>query len=121
MPVSEATVDERGTESWTCERCDVTVQWMSEHVENARLPAHWSQDGDLLHCLGCRRDLAAESIIDGLPESTPLAERVKLKARARVEFEINRDPERPNGKIAKSCRTSAASVQKARDRMAEAL
>ena len=52
-----------------------------------------------------------------MPESTPLAERVKLKAHARVEFEISRDPERPNGQIAKACRTTAASVQKGRERM----
>lgn len=104
-------------QSWTCDRCDVTVQWMSGHENNARLPAHWSEEGEELLCLGCRRDMAAESALADLPEGIPLAERVKLKSRARIEFEIDRDPERPNAKIANSCRTSAAAVQKARERM----
>ncbi len=93
------------------------MQWMSGHEANAQLPTAWSQEGDVLHCLVCRRDLAAEAAMEGLPEETPLAERVQLKAYARVEFEISRDPERRDGEIAKSCRTTAASVRRGRERL----
>jgi hypothetical protein len=106
--------------TWTCDRCDVTIQWMPEHQANAGLPAHWSKDGDELHCLGCRRDIAGDLALAELEEKTPLAERVKVRNRARVVFEIERDPERPNAKIANSCHTSSAAVQKTRERMAEA-
>jgi hypothetical protein len=106
-------------QSWTCDRCDVTVQWMPEHEANARLPEHWSKEGGELHCLGCRRDIAGDAALAQLDEGTPLADRVKIRNRARVEFEIKRDPERPNARIANSCHTSAASVQKTRERMAE--
>ena len=107
-------------QTWTCERCTVTVQWMTGHDADTALPSHWSKDEDGVHCLSCRRELAAENALEGHPEGLPNAERAKLRARARVEFEINRDPERPNNKIASACGTSGASVQKARDRMAEA-
>jgi hypothetical protein len=107
-------------QSWTCDRCDVTVQWMAGHEANARLPEHWSKEGGELHCLGCRRDIAGDAALALLDEGTPLADRVKVRNRARVEFEITRDPDRQNAKIASSCHTSAAAVQKARERMAEA-
>jgi hypothetical protein len=108
-------------QTWTCDQCSVTVSWMPEHEENAQLPAHWSREGDELLCLGCRRDQAGELALAGMDEGTPVAERVKIKSRARIEFEINRDPERPDNRIASACHTSAATVRKARERMAEAV
>ncbi len=90
---------------------------MSDFEQNSKFPAHWSDENGELHCLGCRRDLAAEGALDGVPEDTPLAERVQLKRAGRLEFEIRRDPEAQNGQIAKACGTSAASVAKARERL----
>jgi hypothetical protein len=106
-------------QSWTCDRCEVSVQWMAEHQANAGLPAHWSREDEGLLCLGCRRELAGESALADIDESMPVAERVKLRSRARLEFEINRDPGRANSLIARSCHTSAAVVKKARERMGE--
>ena len=106
--------------SWTCSRCAVTVQWAPEHQENARFPEHWRVVDDELLCLGCRRDVAADAGVAGLPEDTPAAERVQLRSRARIEFEINRDPGQANNRIAHACHTSTAVIKKARERMAEA-
>jgi hypothetical protein len=90
---------------------------MADFEQNSQFPAHWSKENGLLHCLGCRRDLAAEAALEDTPEDMPLAERVQLKRQGRLDFEIKRDPEAQNGQIAKACGTSAASVAKARERL----
>ena len=114
--MTNSAVVEQGTESFTCDRCQMTVQWMTGH-EAPEQPAHWIiQDGEM-HCLACRRDVAAEAGAEALPEDTPLDERVKAKTHARLDFEVTRDPERGNGEIAKACRSTVAGVKKARERL----
>ena len=105
------------TETWTCDRCAVTVKWAVGHKPPA-LPAHWSDSDGSLYCLGCRRERAAEAGVEGLPEGTTLERRVQLKGRARVEFEVERDPDRGDGEIAKACHSTVAGVKKARERLA---
>jgi hypothetical protein len=43
--------------------------------------------------------------------------RAKLRSTAVVEFEIERDPERPEGEIARAARTSIAAVRKVRKQL----
>jgi hypothetical protein len=86
-------------------------------VEAPRMPASWARVDGGLHCLDCRREHAGEAGIVDLPEDAPQGERQKLRAHARIEFEIARDPDRPDNQIAKSCHTSVISVRKARDRL----
>jgi DNA polymerase-3 subunit alpha len=50
-------------------------------------------------------------------EDAPSQERQKIRSRARIEFEIERDPGRADNEIAKACRTSTFSVRKARARL----
>lgn len=107
---------ETATADWTCDRCQVTVSWMAE-VERPALPATWSREGDELYCLACRRDLASEAALDEAPEDTNNADRSKIRSRARVEFELQRKPDREDGRIAKSCGTSIDAVRKARSRL----
>jgi hypothetical protein len=86
-------------------------------TERPELPANWvEQDGEA-YCLGCRRDMAAEEGLADAPEDLPTAERLKLSAAARVDFEVSRDPNRANGKIASACRTSIPAVRKSRERL----
>lgn len=101
---------------WTCERCEVTASWMAGAAHPV-LPSGWVQEGELFYCLGCRRERAGDAALDGIPEDAPVDERQKVRHRARVEFEIRRDPERPDNKIAKACRTSTPAVRKARERL----
>ena len=110
--MSEATV----APEWTCGRCEVTVSWMPG-TEAPDLPGSWIDNGEGLFCLGCRRDLAAEAGVAHLEADAPADLRQKTSSRARVEFEITRDPERPDNRIAKSCSTSVISVRKARERL----
>jgi hypothetical protein len=107
---------EAPTIDWTCARCRVTVSWRAD-VETPKLPASWSDEGGELHCLTCRRDLAGEAGLADMPEDAPAADRQRLHSHARVEFEIKRDPDRPDNQIAQVCHTSVISVRKARERI----
>jgi hypothetical protein len=101
---------------WTCSRCQVTSRWLagSEPPEH---PPHWAEEDGDLYCLGCRRALAAEAGFANAPADVTREQRVKLRTEALVEFEIERDPERPNGEIAKIARCSVPAVLKVRRRL----
>lgn len=105
----EATVNQ------TCERCAVSVSWMAG-VERPELPEGWSEENGVLYCLGCQRELAGEAGLEGM-EDAPASDRQKLRAHARLDFEVKRDPDRPDNRIAKACHTSIIAVRKARERL----
>jgi hypothetical protein len=67
-----------------------------------------------MHCLTCRRDLAAEAACHRAGPDTAPEDRARIRARGRTDFEIRRDPERTNGEIAKSVGCSVPAVVKAR-------
>ena len=94
----------------------MTVSFSPE-VEKPRLPATWTKEGDELYCLACRRDMAGEAGLEGTDESTPNQTRLQLRSHARIEFEIKRDPDREDNRIAKACGTSTFAVRKARARL----
>ena len=94
----------------------MTVSFAPE-VENPRLPTTWvSEDGEL-YCLSCRRDMAGEAGVAGIDEDSSDQTKLQVRAQARIEFEIKRDPERQDNQIAKACGTSTVSVRKARARL----
>jgi len=101
---------------WTCGRCEVTASWAAG-TDRPELPLNWVTQGKEVYCLGCRRELAAEEGIAGLDEESSAEERRKLRSHARIEFEISREPDRADNRIAKSCHTSIATVRKARERL----
>ena len=102
--------------AWTCARCEMTVSFASK-VKHPRLPATWGRHDGRLYCLSCCRDLAGEAGLEGIDEDTSSERRLQLRSQARIAFEINRDPERPDGQIAKACHTSTVAVRKARARL----
>ena len=107
---------ERGAKTWTCDRCDMTVGWMKGH-EAPKLPNHWEKKGSKKYCLACRRELAAEAVVAKLPEETSVTKRAQMMTEARLDFEVTRAPERGDAEIAKSCKSTVASVKKARQRL----
>lgn len=111
--MAEPDVEPAEAISWTCDRCEMTVSFASE-VERPRLPSTWAQEGGLLYCLSCRREMAGEAGLEGIDEGTPNEKRLQIRSQARIAFEIRRDPERPDNQIAKACRTSTVAVRKAR-------
>jgi hypothetical protein len=107
---------EGGVDSWTCARCEVTVSF-SPDVKRPRLPTTWVKENGELYCLGCRRELAAEAVLEEAGDDISSQRRTQIRSQARVEFEIKRDPERQDNLIAKACGTSTFSVRKARTRL----
>jgi len=99
--------------SWTCDRCGVAIRYLPGHEPSAP-PVGWTVDDGDTHCLTCRRDLAAEAAYLRADPDMSREDRAKLRARGRIDFEIERDPERTNGEIAKSLRCSVPAVVKAR-------
>jgi len=102
--------------TWTCARCEVTVSFM-EGTAKPAMPPTWGADAGLLHCLECRRSLAGDAGVLSLADDAPAEQRQRQRSHARIEFEIGRDPTRPDSRIAKSCHTSVIAVRKARARM----
>jgi hypothetical protein len=94
----------------------MTVGWMEGH-EVPKLPAHWVKSKNRLYCLSCRRELAAEAVVEKLPEETSVTKRAQMMTEARLDFEVTRAPERGDAEIAKSCKSTVASVKKARERL----
>jgi hypothetical protein len=99
---------------WTCDGCGMTVRRM-DGSETA-LPDDWDHAEQGLICLLCRRDLAAEEAIASAPDS-PIGVRAELRRAALIEFEVRRNPDHPDGVIARTCRSSAPAVAKARRRL----
>lgn len=94
----------------------MTSTW-ANGLDGADLPPNWMRGADGGHyCLGCRRERAIET---ALAEASDLGTeaRAKLRAATVIEFEIERDPERTEGEIAKAARTSIGAVRKTRQRL----
>ena len=104
------------SQKWRCERCDVTISYMPGH-ERKGTPGGWEVKSGKSYCLRCRRAEAADAAIEKAPEGTTREERAKIRATAVLEFEILRDPDRPNGEIAKVVRCSVPAVLKSRRRL----
>jgi hypothetical protein len=104
------------SQKWRCERCDVTISYMPGH-ERKGPPAGWETKSSKSYCLRCRRAEAADAAIERAPANTTREERAKIRATAVLEFEILRDPDRPNGEIAKVVRCSVPAVLKSRRRL----
>lgn len=113
---ARTTSNSSASQKWRCERCDVTISYMPGH-ERTGPPAGWSVEGGRSHCLRCRRTHAAEQAVERAPANTTREERAKIRAAAILDFEILRDPDRPNGEIAKVVRCSVPAVVKSRRRI----
>jgi len=94
----------------------VTVSF-SPDVADTGLPNTWVEEDGELYCLSCRRDLAGEAGLEGVDEDISSQKRLQMRAHARIEFEIQRDPTREDNRIAKACGTSTFAVRKARVRL----
>jgi hypothetical protein len=117
--MTPATATRSKAPSWTCAGCAVTISWVPGR-EQRGFPSGWAKLGGQPYCLRCRREHAAQSAIDNAPPEVSREERAKLRAAAVLEFELVRDPDRPNGEIAKVVRCSVPAVLKSRRRLEDA-
>ena len=95
----------------------MTSRWTNGLQGDGKLPPNWFTDDKGDHyCLVCRRERAVQIALAAAGDIGAEA-RAKLRSTAVVEFEIERDPERPEGEIARAAHTSVAAVRKARRRL----
>ena len=90
----------------------MTSTWVNG-LEEGSAPPHWVREGGRHYCLVCRRERAIEAALDDAGD-VGIEARAKLRSAAVVRFEIDRDPERTEGEIARAARTSIGAVRKAR-------
>ena len=93
----------------------MTSRW-TRGLDGADAPPHWVAEDGKHYCLACQRERAVETALEG-SDDAGIEARAKLRSAAVVEFEIVRDPDRTEGEIARSARTSIGAVRKARKRL----
>jgi hypothetical protein len=100
---------------WTCDRCSMSVSRMDGG--RAELPDSWDSNDEGDFCLTCRRERAAEAALEAAPSDSNAETRAKLRRAGLIEFEVKRTPDLADGQIARACRSSAAAVAAARERL----
>ncbi|HKO39481.1 MAG TPA: hypothetical protein VJU14_14040 [Solirubrobacterales bacterium] len=98
--------------TWTCGGCGVATS-RSDAAE-APLPDAWEDCAEGTFCLGCRRRRVGEAALEAAPAAADRDDRMRLRRTAVIEFELLRSPEKTNGSIAKTCRSSIPVVAAAR-------
>lgn len=76
-------------EAWVCSGCGLVVRFMAGFDPPAELPSGWTEDGDELVCLQCRRQAIEERAARDHPDGR------WARLRALAEFELRRDPSAP--------------------------
>src|SRR5262249_62160255 len=101
---------------WTCTRCLMTASWMPG-AQQQGMPSGWVEHEGSIFCTYCRRERAAEAAMAVAPDGATLDDRRELGVLGRIEFEIDRDPNRADTRIARACASSVAAVKRVRERM----
>lgn len=102
---------------WTCARCGVTATVMPGAAKLFEPPASWEQLNGVSYCLGCRRTLAGEAKAAAVSDEHSAAERLRANAEGRIEFELQRMPDRCDTRIARACGTNVLTVKQVRERL----
>jgi hypothetical protein len=100
---------------WICARCEVSAGRIDGG--QSLLPDSWTRLRGLPYCLSCSRADAAEAASNAAPDSISGEDRMRLKRRALIAFEIDRVPAASDRAIANACRTSAKAVANVREEM----
>jgi hypothetical protein len=102
---------------WTCARCGVTASFMPGVVELSGLPTSWEESGGVAYCLSCRRKLAGEARAAAVADEDSAPELLRADAEGRIEFELRRDPDRCDTRVARACGTNVVMVRQVRERL----
>jgi hypothetical protein len=81
------------------------------------MPASWDEVNGIAYCLSCRRKMAGEAKAEALGAEESMADLVRADAEGRVEFELNRTPDRCDTRIARACGTNVIVVRQVRERL----
>jgi hypothetical protein len=81
------------------------------------LPPSWEELGGVAYCLSCQRKLAGEARAAAVANGDSPAELLRADAEGRIEFELHRDPDRCDTRVARACGTNVVMVRKVRERL----
>ena len=81
------------------------------------LPPNWVALDGIYYCLSCRRRLAGEARAGALSEEESPANHLRADAEGRIEFELDRDPDRCDTRVARACGTNVILVRQVRARL----
>jgi hypothetical protein len=81
------------------------------------MPPNWEALNGIYYCLGCRRKLAGEARAGTLSDEDSPAARNRADAEGRIEFELGRDPDRCDTRVARACGTNVILVRQVRERL----
>jgi hypothetical protein len=95
----------------------MTVRFMTETLNLDDSPPNWDEVDGIAYCLGCRRQMAGEAKAASLNGDGTPSKRVRADAEGRVEFELSRDPDRCDTRIARACVTNVVIVRQVRERL----
>jgi hypothetical protein len=101
----------------TCARCGVTASFMPGATQLHDVPPSWDQVNGIAYCLGCRRKMAGEARAAALADEDSLADHQRADLEGRIEFELSRDPDRCDTRIARACVTNIVVVRQVRERL----
>jgi hypothetical protein len=95
----------------------MTVRFMTGTLNLSESPPNWDEVNGIAYCLGCRREMAGEAKAAALNGDGTPSNRVRADAEGRVEFELGRDPDRCDTRIARACVTNVVVVRQVRERL----
>jgi hypothetical protein len=95
----------------------LTTSFVDGSGDATWLPPNWVAVNGIHYCLGCRRKLAGEARAAAVSDEDPPAQRVRADAEGRIEFELARDPDRCDTRVARSCGTNVILVRQVRERL----
>jgi hypothetical protein len=95
----------------------MTARFMPGALNLSEMPPSWDEVNGIAYCLNCRRKMAGEAKIAALPVEETSADLLRADAEGRVEFELNRTPDRCDTRIARACGTNVIVVRQVRERL----
>jgi hypothetical protein len=106
--------------AWRCERCGCLTRFEDGRgPANGDPPPGWADLGDgRMGCVRCQRDLViAAAVEEGESKGLGRGQRRALRQRRLVEFEIRRDPGRPDAAIARVAGCAKKVVSRVREEL----
>jgi hypothetical protein len=95
--------------SWTCDSCSVRTRFANGGgPERGELPIGWAYTDRGLLCLACRREAVAAAAV---ATADPRADTDAVERQALARFELERDPDRTDGRIAAALGVGVAAVR----------
>ena len=96
----------------------MTARFAPGSLSLAEMPPSWDEVNGIAYCLSCRRKMAGEERASMLRvEEEQGADLMRADAEGRVEFELQRTPDRCDTRIARACGTNVIVVRQVRERL----